>query len=328
MHKKTPSIGILLVNLGTPDAPTPKAVRAYLAEFLWDRRVVGIPRLLWWLILHGLILRIRPRRSATAYQSIWTDAGSPLLVYSKRLAAALQQKFSSSGIQVELAMRYGSPSIIDGLQRLKEKNAQRILMLPLYPQYCATTTASVFDAVADCFKDMRFIPELRTINQYCDDTHYIDAVAKQISNHWQNHGKGEHLLFSFHGLPQRNFDLGDPYYCFCHKTTRLVAEQLGLCQDDYTLVFQSRFGKAKWLQPYCESTLISLAENGVKQVDVICPGFAADCLETLEEISIRYGERFVTAGGERLNYIPALNDSDAHIEALFALLNRHLCGWA
>ncbi len=322
--------GILLTNLGTPGAPTPAALRRYLAEFLWDRRVVDAPRPLWWLILHGLILRTRPRRSAAAYRKIWGETGSPLLAIGRRQAEGLQQALADGGDdgpRVVLAMRYGQPSIRAGLERLRELNANRILVLPLYPQYSATTTASTFDAIAGVFRDWPRLPELRMVMHYHDHPAYIAALAASIRDHWREHERGERLLFSFHGIPQDYFEAGDPYPCECHKTARLVAEALGLPEDAWALAFQSRFGPRAWVQPYADDTLREWAAQGHKRVDVICPGFAADCLETLEEIALRYRALFLDAGGKAFHYIPALNDQDAHIQVLAGLVREHGAGW-
>lgn len=329
-HDSTPCLGVLVSNLGTPDAPTASALRRYLGEFLWDPRVIEVPRVFWWLILHGIILRLRPRRSAKSYREIWTNEGSPLLSFAKKQAQLVQHELSQQlpgPVKVELGMRYGNPSIRSALDKLYEANAQRILLLPLYPQYSATTTASTFDAVADCFMHSRWLPEFRMISHYHDDPGYIRALAGSIRAHRQQHGRTEKLLFSFHGIPKHYFLAGDPYHCECHKTARLVAEELGMQEDEWLVTFQSRFGPREWLQPYTDETLQSLAEAGTRSVSVICPGFSSDCLETLEEINIQYRARFTTAGGEKYTYIPALNDSPAHIEALTALILKHVQGW-
>ena len=330
-HDVTECLGVLLVNLGSPDAPTTKAVRRYLAEFLWDPRVVEIPRPLWWLILHGGVLRLRPRRSAHAYQRVWTDAGSPLLVISRAQARALQDALAvryGDGVQVALAMRYGNPSIQAGLAQLRAAHAGRILILPLYPQYSAATTATVFDVVANELRTWRCVPELRLITHYHDDEGYLAALANSIRDSWAQHGQAERLLFSFHGMPKRSLRAGDPYHCHCRKTARLVAERLGLPAERWQVAFQSRFGRAEWLRPYTDQTLRQWAHDGVKQVDVVCPGFAADCLETLEEIAMQNKEAFLAAGGMSLRYIPALNERADHIEALTNLIDRHVQGWA
>lgn len=310
---------MLVTNLGTPDAPTASALRRYLGEFLADPRVVEVPSFIWWFILHGFILRTRPKRSAAAYRKIWTESGSPLLAISKKQAAAIQKYLddhSTEKFHVELAMRYGNPSIQSGLKKLQQANAQKIIILPLYPQYSASTTASTFDAVADVLKTWRNIPELHLVKHYHDTPDYIDALAESIAEHWQQTNRAEKILFSFHGIPKAYFKAGDPYYCECHKTARLVAEKLNLDEEEWMLTFQSRFGPKEWLKPYTDMTLKELALQGMKNVDVACPGFSADCLETLEEINIRYRETFLAAGGEKFTYIPALNDRPTHINAL------------
>ncbi len=328
-HGRVQATAILLCNLGTPDAPTPAALRRYLAEFLSDQRVVEIPKPIWWLILHGIILRIRPAKSAAKYASIWTAQGSPLKVWTDKQAELLQQWFEQQGqsIWVRPAMRYGQPSIAAQLDALKAEGATRILILPAYPQYSATTTASVCDAVYAWGQQVRTLPELRFISHYHDAPAYITALANGVRQHWQKHGQAEQLVMSFHGVPQRTLQLGDPYYCECHKTARLLAEHLGLTAQQYRLTFQSRFGKAKWLQPYTEPTLVELAKSGLKRVDVICPGFVSDCLETLEEISQEARQAFLTAGGQEFHYIQCLNDRADWIDALGQLCRQHLSGW-
>jgi len=329
-HDNPACIGVLITNLGTPDAPTPAALRKYLAEFLSDPRVIEVPKLLWWFVLHGIILRTRPRRSAEAYKKVWTDNGSPLLDISLKQREAIQhqleQKYKSP-IKVELAMRYGNPSIKKGLEKLHEANATRILILPLYPQYSATTTASTFDAVAEVLKTWRWLPEIRMINHYHDYPNYINALANSIKAHWENNAKPDKLLFSFHGLPKHYFEAGDPYYCECHKTARLVAETLELKDEEWQLTFQSRFGPREWLQPYTDITLKELGANGLKHVQIICPGFSADCLETLEEIDMQNRSFFINAGGEKFSYIPALNDDPEHIDALTSLILKYCDTW-
>lgn len=329
-HGRPARMGVLLTNLGTPDAPTPKALRRYLKQFLWDPRVVEFPRLPWWLILNGVILNIRPRRSAHAYAKIWTDEGSPLLVYSRAQAEGIKQRLEKScpgSITLALAMRYGSPSVQEGLQVLREAGAERVLILPLYPQYSGSTTGSTFDAIAEVFRQWRWVPELRFISHYHDNPDYIDAMATHIRTHWSKNGRGEHLLLSFHGVPKRYLMAGDPYYCQCQKTARLLAEALMLDQCDWTLGFQSRFGREEWLQPYVDTLLRNWPAQGKKNIDVFCPGFAADCLETLEEISMQNRELFMDAGGHRYAYIPALNDDPVHLDALVNLVLQHAAGW-
>lgn len=329
-HDEPSSLGILLVNLGTPDAPTTSAVRRYLDEFLSDPRVVEVPRPIWWLILNLYILRFRPAESAKAYQAIWTDKGSPLLLHSQALAESLQQELRATlgeKVHVELGMSYGSPSLQSALDKLHEKGAERIILLPLYPQYSGTTTASVFDAVVKLLSQRRWIPEFRFINHYHDRPDYIAAVAASIEAHWQQHGRGQRLLFSFHGLPRKLLLAGDPYYCHCQKTARLVAEKLGLRDEDWAVSFQSRVGREEWLKPYTDELLESWGEDKLGDIDAICPGFAADCLETLEEVALRYGELYEEAGGGKLRYIPALNSSKEHAALLAALVRDHAGGW-
>ncbi|TCO79547.1 ferrochelatase [Plasticicumulans lactativorans] len=329
-HGREPATGILLCNLGTPAAPTAAALRRYLAEFLWDPRVVEIPRPLWWLILHGVILRVRPAQSAAKYVSIWTEAGSPLLAIARRQAAGVQARLSAvcrAPVHVALGMRYGEPSIAAALRELRERGCERILLLPLYPQYSASTTASAFDAVAAELRRWRWVPELRTVGSYHDAPGYIDALAASVRTAWAEAAAGERLLFSFHGLPRRNLELGDPYFCQCHKTARLVAERLQLGEGRWAVAFQSRFGRAEWLQPYTSVLLAEWARAGVRRADVICPGFSADCLETLEEIAVENRDTFVHAGGEALRYIPALNDTPAHLDLLVGLIRQHCGGW-
>lgn len=330
-HERQPKVGVLLLNLGTPDAPTTAALRRYLGEFLWDPRIVELPRPLWWLVLHGFILRVRPRNSAHSYQTIWTEDGSPLLHISRQQAEALESQLQSevnSHFVVELGMRYGNPSIKSALERLKAANVQRLLVLPLYPQYSATTTASCYDVIYQELQQWRQIPELRFINEYADHPSYISAVADSIKVAWQEEGRGDLLIFSFHGTPQRYFEAGDPYYCYCQKSARLIAEQLGLNKDEYRVTFQSRFGKEAWLQPYTDKTLETLPDKGIKRVSVVCPGFSVDCLETIEEIEIENRDVFLAAGGESFQYISALNATPPHIDMMRTLVEQHTQGWA
>jgi protoporphyrin/coproporphyrin ferrochelatase len=328
-HGRAAQTAVLYCNLGTPDQPTPAAVRRYLAEFLTDPRVVEIPRLVWWPLLYGLILPLRSGKSAAKYAKIWTEEGSPLLLWTDKQAKLLQGWLGERGhrVIVRHAMRYGNPSMALQLDALKAEGATRILILPGYPQYSATTTASVVDAVAAWSSRTRNLPELRFVNRYHDDRGYVQALARRIEASWQEHGRGEHLVMSFHGVPERTLHLGDPYHCECHKTARLLAAHLGLDPDQYTLTFQSRFGKAKWLEPYTAPTLQALGSRGVARVDVVCPGFTGDCLETLEEIAIEGRHTFLAAGGKAFHYIPCLNDEAAWIGALGALAERHLAGW-
>lgn len=326
-HQQPERTGLLLVNLGTPRAPTAQAVRPYLREFLSDRRVVEVPRVLWWMILHGVILPLRSGRSAKAYAKVWREEGSPLMHFSQQLGTVLQKKAALADLDVEVAMTYGEPGIEEVLNRFKAKNVRRLLVLPLYPQYSATTTGSVFDAVTRTLHKQRWIPELRFINQYFQLPSWSTAIADSVRAYQQEHGVGEKLLFSFHGIPQRYFRQGDPYYCQCHASARLIAEQLNLSDSAWQVTFQSRLGREPWLQPYTDHVLGAFADEGGKHVQVVCPGFAVDCLETLEEIAMQNQELFVDAGGQRLDYIPALNASAAHVGLLTELIKSHSEGW-
>ena len=329
-HGLPESLGVLLVNLGTPDAATPDAVRRYLKEFLSDPRVVELPRLIWLPILHGYILRTRPAKSAAAYNKIWTEQGSPLLLHTMDIAASVQEQLSirsSGAVNVEVGMSYGSPSIPGALQKLYDQCVRRIIVLPLYPQYSGTTTASVFEAVTRELSHRRWVPELHFINHYHDAAGYISALAASIRDFWDLHGRGERLLMSFHGVPNRTLTSGDPYHCQCQKTARLVAEALELGDDKWHLSFQSRVGREQWLQPYTDQTLEQWGSDKVGKIDVICPGFAADCLETLEEIEMQNAELFSSSGGGELRYIPALNARSDHVAFLSRLIEKHIVGW-
>jgi len=325
-HEDAVSTGVLITNLGTPDAPTKAALKRYLREFLSDIRVVEEPRWKWWLILNGIILNIRPARSAKAYASVWSEQGSPLMVHSLGQLKGLQEELGDS-VHIELAMRYGNPSIASSLQKLREKGCTKILVFPLYPQYAAATTASTFDAVADEFKQWRYVPELRMIQTYHDHPAYIEALAASVRKQWDEHGKPDRLLMSFHGIPQRYFDDGDPYPCLCRKTGRLLAENLGLKETEWFVAFQSRFGREEWVKPYTDATLKAWGAEGMERVDVICPGFSSDCLETIEEIEVENRGYFIEAGGKAFHYIPALNADAAHIKALATILQPHLSHW-
>ena len=328
-HGTAPRIAILLCNLGTPDAPTAPALRRFLAEFLSDPRVVEVPRLLWLLILHGVILRVRPAKSAKKYASIWTPEGSPLKVWTDKQAKLLGGYLGERGhfVTVRVAMRYGGPSIGSMFDQLKAEGVNRVLVLPLYPQYSGTTTASIIDAVCEWAQRSRSVPELRFINRYHDDAGYIGALAQRVEDHWAVHGRPDKLVLSFHGVPKRTLILGDPYHCECLKTARLLRERLGVSAELVTVTFQSRLGKAEWLQPYTEPTLIEMAKQGTRRVDVMCPGFTSDNLETLEEINMEAREAFLRAGGQAFHHIACLNDQHEWIAALAAISIQHLQGW-
>ncbi len=328
-HGQPARTAVLYCNLGTPDSPTAGDVRRFLAEFLSDPRVVEIPRLIWLMILHGIILRVRPAKSAAKYASIWTKEGSPLKVWTEKQAKLLQGWLALRGhdVQVRYAMRYGSTSIASQLAALKATGTTRVLILPAYPQYSATTTASLFDAVYLWAGRTRAIPELRFVNHYHDNPRYIGALAGVVKNHWTANGLPDVLVMSFHGVPERTLQLGDPYHCECMKTARLLAASLGLSKDQFKITFQSRLGRAKWLEPYTEPTLIAMGKSGVKRVDVVCPAFTSDCLETLEEINMEAREAFLHAGGKEFHYIACLNDDPTWISALCAITEQHLQGW-
>jgi len=328
-HGSPSHLGVLMVNLGTPDSTEVKDVRRYLKQFLSDPRIVEVPRALWWLILNGVILRTRPAKTAEAYESVWDEQdGSPLLSISKKQSSALAEKLSVSlDAKVVLAMRYGNPCVADALTQLRKANVRRLIVLPMYPQYSGSTVASVFDEVTAQMSKLRWLPECRFINQFFDEQNYIEALAKSVEQHWQHHGKPQQLIMSYHGIPQRYRTAGDPYFCQCQATSRLLADRLKLTENDFQVVFQSRFGREPWLQPYCDETLKSLPAKGVKNIHVMCPGFSADCLETIEEIDEENKEYFLEAGGEQFSYIPALNDHPAHIDMLAALVERHCKGW-
>lgn len=329
-HKQADKIGVLITNLGTPEAPTKQALKPYLKQFLSDPRVVEVPKLIWWCILNGIILNFRPKRSAAAYATVWVDEGSPLLVHTKNQAKGLASRFADrwgDDVIVEYAMRYGQPSVENAVDSLLNQGARKIVVLPLYPQYCASTTGSTFDALANDFTKRRWLPELRFINQYHDHKPYVECLADTIKAHWQTHGRTDKLVFSYHGIPKRYLINGDPYHCQCYKTTRLVAQELGLNENEYMTTFQSRFGREEWLQPYTDETFKGLPAQGVKSLQVICPGFSSDCLETIEEIGEENREYFMENGGQRYEYIACLNASEAHLNMLFALLEQNMQGW-
>lgn len=308
-----PKFGILLTNTGTPDAPTPSAVRRYLAEFLSDRRIVQLPRLVWLPILYGIILVVRPKRSAKLYHEIWTPEGSPMRVIMQRISSKLSAKLN---LPVELGMNYGNPSIKHGLSKLREQQVEKAIVLPLYPQFSHTTTSSTYDRVKAATKAEPALPEIVSVKSYAANPEYIRALANRIQDTWQQHGRPDHLLVSFHGIPERFVKAGDPYQTECETSARLLAEALALKPTEWTLCYQSVFGYDKWLQPSTQALFESLPQDGVKKLDIICPGFATDCLETLEEIAKTGAESFLEAGGEAFRYIPALNDSDEQIELL------------
>lgn len=329
-HGTAPRTGVLLVNLGTPTAPTAAALRPYLKEFLSDPRVVEIPRPIWWLILNGIILNTRPAKSAKKYASVWTSEGSPLKVHTEKQAKLLAGFLANAGhreLHVSWAMRYGQPSIRSQLDAMRAANCTRILVVPLYPQYAASTTATVIDEVANCLRHWRNLPEVRYVRSFGNDPGYIEALAASVRAHWQRNGQADRLVLSFHGIPRRSLDLGDPYHCECYKTGRLLGEALQLPPERLIVSFQSRFGKAEWLKPYTQPTLEELGRSGIGSVDVMCPGFVSDCLETLEEINMECREAFLHAGGKQFSYIPCLNENQPWIEALTALSLNHLGNW-
>src|SRR5579859_450044 len=323
-------IGVLLVNLGTPDSPSYFAVQRYLREFLRDRRVINTSRLIWLPLLYGVVLPFRPIRTAPKYRNIWLPEGSPLAVYSARLTAkvgAVMQARFGDQIRVELGMTYGNPSIAHALESLCAQNVKKLLVLPLYPQYCSSTTGSVFDRTSGALQRWRWLPETRFVNDYYHDAGYIDALTSRILDHWAEVGERSHLMFSYHGIPAAYVADGDPYQVQSEATTRLVVSRLGMAPDQWSHCYQSRFGSVEWLQPYTENTLELLAKRGVRTVTVVSPSFAVDCLETLEEVAIEYREKFLAMGGERLTLVPALNDDDSHAEALGAIVSNQLQGW-
>ena len=330
VHSQPPQVGILLCNTGTPAAPTAQALRPYLKQFLSDRRIIEWSRWFWWPLLHGIILNTRPARSARLYQRIWTPQGSPLLQMMKEQAEGMRGRIlthTSLHIPVVPGMRYGEPSIAAGLRQLRDQGVRRILIFPLFPQYSATTTASMFDAVFDELKQWRWLPEIRTIAHYHDHPGYITALAHSVRATWATTGQPEQLLFSYHGIPQSYFLKGDPYYCECQKTSRLVADQLGLSETQWQVTFQSRFGPEEWLRPYTDVTLTEYGAQKCNSLQVICPGFSSDCLETVDEIDHEGRKSYEEAGGRNFHYIPALNAQPEHLDLLATLALNHLQGW-
>ena len=328
-HGSKEKIGVLITNLGTPDAPNRKKLKVYLNQFLSDPRVIELPKILWQILLKLVILQVRPSKSAEAYRQIWTDKGSPLLDIANRQLSKIQSSFSSKSdnIVFEVGMRYGNPSIPNALLKLQNKQVRRLLVLPMYPQYCAATTGSTFDEVTNVLQKWRWIPEMRFINQYFEEKNYIEALSNSINTFWKNNQKPQKIIFSYHGIPKRYLTNGDPYHCFCLKTTRLVKEHMDLSDDEIMTTFQSRFGREEWLKPYTSETLKELPKQGIKNIHIISPGFSSDCLETLEELEEENKEYFMESGGESYNYIPCLNDNEDHIDVFVNLIKKHIQGW-
>ncbi len=325
-----PAVGVLLAQLGTPEAPTATALRPYLKQFLSDPRVIEQPRLKWWLILRLFVLTRRPAASARLYANVWTDEGSPLLVISRRIAESVSRRLAGeigTPTRVALGMTYGEPSTASALRRLRAEGCRRILVFPLYSRYASSSTGATFDAVMRELTSWRWVPELRTLQGFHDEPAYIRALAASVRELWSKDGEPELLVTSYHGIPKRYFLNGDPYHCQCHKTSRLLAEELSLPAERYEVTFQSRLGREEWLQPYTDLRLEELARSGVKRVDVICPGFSVDCLETLDEIGREAREVFLAAGGERFRFIPCLNDRPEQIDLYVDLIRRNLAGW-
>ena len=320
-HQNRQKIGVLICNLGTPESYQTKDVRKFLRQFLSDGRVIEIPKIIWWFILNGIILTLRPSKSAKLYKSVWTKEGSPLLVFSKKLIKKLKL-VTNDDCEVELAMRYGNPNMEEALLSLKNKNCRKLIVLPMFPQYSGTTTGSIFDEVTRVLSKWRWVPSLNFINSYHDNDYYINALADSISTHLQKNSP-QKIIFTYHGIPKRNFDLGDPYQCYCQKTTRLVAEKLNLKEDEYMTTFQSRFGPAEWLKPYTSDTMEELPKKGIKNILVVAPAFSVDCLETIEEIDEENKEIFLNSGGQNFTYVPCLNDSDGHVNFLKQLIDKH-----
>tara|TARA_B100000686_G_scaffold43569_1_gene45834 strand:+ start:368 stop:1393 length:1026 start_codon:yes stop_codon:yes gene_type:complete len=328
-HGSKEKIGVLITNLGTPDAPEKKELKVYLNQFLSDPRVIELPKILWQILLKLVILQIRPSRSAVAYKKVWTEKGSPLLVIANNQLNKIKSSFlnSNESIVFEIGMRYGNPSIQDALSKLQKQQVRRLLVLPMYPQYCAATTGSTFDEVTNVMQRWRWIPELRFINQYFEEKNYIVALSNSIKEFWKKNEKPQKIIFSYHGIPKRYLTNGDPYHCFCLKTTRLVKEYMGLSDDEIMTTFQSRFGREEWLKPYTSETLKELPKQGIKNIHIISPGFSSDCLETLEELEEENKEYFLESGGENYSYIPCLNDSEDHIDMFANLIKKNIQGW-
>jgi len=329
-HDYTPKTGILLINLGTPTAPTAKALRPYLKQFLSDSRVIEIPKAIWWFILNGIILNVRPAKSAAKYATIWTPDGSPLLVHTQKQATLLKGLLGEQGMRnlvVDYAMRYGQPSVEQTMVKMREAGVERLLVIPLYPQYAGSSSATALDDVFRTLQKMRNMPEVRTVRHFHDHPAYIQALADSVREHWRLNGRAEKLVMSFHGVPRSTLDKGDPYHCECLKTGRLLAEELGLSKAEYVVSFQSRFGKAEWIKPYTTEVLSQLARDGVSKIDIMCPGFVGDCLETLEEIAMEGKEDFLTHGGKEYRYIACLNERPAWITALAEIAAANLGGW-
>ena len=329
VHGTKSKIGILLTNLGTPDEPTAKSLKVYLKEFLSDTRVIETPKWIWWLILNGIILNIRPAKSAKLYKSIWADGGSPLMVNARKQLQLTEKRFKDSHPHLifDLGMRYGNPSIKSALNNLRKQNCDKIIIFPLYPQYCAATTGSTFDAVAKEFLNWRWVPSLRFISNYHTSDQYITALCNSIKEYWEKNSKPKKLIFSYHGVPKKYLDKGDPYHCFCHRTTRLVKEKMNLDEDLCLTTFQSRFGPAEWLQPYTDKTIEKFAKDGVDDIQIISPAFSSDCLETIEELNGENREIFMDNGGKKFDYIPCLNDRIDHIDMIETLIKSEMNGW-
>ena len=328
-HGSKENLGVLITNLGTPDRPRTKELRTYLKEFLSDPRVIEVPKLFWQLILRTIILNLRPKKVAKLYKSIWKKEGGPLLVMLEKQKKGIIKilKNKKKNVKIEIGMRYGNPSIKLGLEKLRKQKCRRILILPLYPQYCAATTGSTFDRVTEVLRKWRWIPEVRFINNYFEEPLYLDCLIKSIKDSWQKFGKSQKLIFSYHGVPKKYLLKGDPYHCFCQKTTRLVVEKMKLKKKEYMTTFQSRFGPDEWLQPYTDKTLENLPSENIKKIHIISPGFSSDCLETLEELEVENKEIFMSSGGKKFNYIKCLNDNPQHLNMLALLILNHLKGW-